>query len=63
MLLLNNKLKENDDDLASVKIYDSIVGTASGGTMLTVFNSLEKRIKYKSECGYDPLINNLEKSD
>jgi len=45
VLLLNNKIKEKGDILKEVIFYDKIRASASGGTMATLFNSLEKRIK------------------
>jgi len=62
VLLLNKKLKEKNDSLSEVTIFEKLNASASGGTYATIFNSIESRIKYKTKCIFDPLLLNNGKS-
>jgi|EP01049_Picozoa_sp_SAG25_P005685 short subunit dehydrogenase-like uncharacterized protein len=49
---------EHEEELVSVRCYDEIRGSASGGTIATIFASLSDRAKYRAvTCtGFDPLF-------
>jgi short subunit dehydrogenase-like uncharacterized protein len=59
-LLLAQKLREKGEDLAEIRFYDEVRGSASGGTLATVFNSLSHRAQYKADIGFDPLLRRLD---
>jgi len=67
--LAADKLKEKGDTLKKIEIFDEIKGGASGGTIETIFQSLEVSALYnarKANCGFDPLLkqhNTREKSE
>eukprot|EP00051_Salpingoeca_urceolata_P017594 m.241426 g.241426 ORF g.241426 m.241426 type:complete len:498 (+) comp18999_c0_seq3:1810-3303(+) len=48
--------EEKNEELASVSCYDEIRGSASGGTLETIFVSLEGRKPVKSSLGFDPML-------
>ena len=64
MLVLScaNQLKSKNEELREINIYDEARGSASGGTISTIFYSLENRVQYKSMLGFDPLLKSLSSS-
>lgn len=54
VLSLSNKLRASGENLVGVEIYDEMRGTASGGTLETLFHSLEHRVR--ASFPYDPLL-------
>eukprot|EP00461_Guttulinopsis_vulgaris_P000502 UN00502 len=51
--LLKSKYNE---EVKSITVYDNIVGSLSGGTLLTMLNSLSDRQKYVAKLGFDPVL-------
>jgi len=49
-------LRKKGETLEQIDFYDEINAGPSGGTMDTVFHSLGDRVKYTSQCGFDPLL-------
>lgn len=41
-----NELKKKNESLTEIKLYDEIVAAPSGGTLETLFHSLENRLVY-----------------
>lgn len=58
VLAMHEEVKKNDaeDRLETVNFFDDIYSNASGGTLDTVFHSLNGRTHYKSFLGFDPLL-------
>lgn len=59
-------LKKKGEVLTTINFYDEINSSPSGGTLATVFHSLNNRTHYKSMLGYDPILktrNDGSKSD
>jgi len=59
--MLANHFKQYDGDgdrevLTEVRFFDEQVGALSGGTMETIFESLENRVRYVAKLGFDPLL-------
>ncbi len=57
-----NQLKSKNEELTEINIYDEARGSASGGTINTIFYSLENRVQYSSKLGFDPLLKALSSS-
>jgi len=57
--------QENDEQLSSVEVFDEANAGPSGGTLATVFHTLEDRVRFEPLLGYDPMLKTLEgtKSD
>ena len=53
---LSQYMRSKDENLKEVRCYDEIKGSASGGTLETVFHSLENRSRRKPLFGFDPLM-------
>ncbi len=60
VLALSNEFKKRGDTLTTVNCYDEIRGSASGGTVATIFTALSNRRKYKAALGFDPLLRTSE---
>lgn len=57
------KLKADfGESLAQVRCYDEIRAEASGGTMATVFHSLEARTQVRTALGFDPFMAQADRS-
>jgi short subunit dehydrogenase-like uncharacterized protein len=54
---LATQLASSDEKLVKVNIYDEINSAPSGGTIETLFNSLETPHQHKSKNKWDPLLN------
>mmetsp|Transcript_14431 Transcript_14431/g.21686 ORF Transcript_14431/g.21686 Transcript_14431/m.21686 type:complete len:500 (+) Transcript_14431:98-1597(+) len=54
-----NALKKSGETLTEVKCFDEINAGPSGGTMETVFHSLDNREKVKTGLGFDPMLKTL----
>lgn len=50
------ELRKNGDSMANLSFYDEVVGSASGGTIATIFHSLSNRVQYDASLGFDPLL-------
>jgi hypothetical protein len=51
-----NELKKTGETLVEVKCFDEIRAEPSGGTLDTVFHSLQGRVQVKASLGFDPMI-------
>ena len=56
VLECSKKLRSVGDSILEINCYDELNGTASGGTLATIFHSLSNRVKYTSSLGFDPLL-------
>lgn len=50
------QLRRNGDQICEVNVYDEIRFEASGGTLETLFASIDNRTKLKTNLGFDPLV-------
>lgn len=50
------KMQQQEDTLSIVKLYNESETELSGGTLYTVFETIKKYTKKKSQLGYDPLM-------
>mmetsp|Transcript_13301 Transcript_13301/g.21775 ORF Transcript_13301/g.21775 Transcript_13301/m.21775 type:complete len:498 (-) Transcript_13301:1833-3326(-) len=57
--------EESGEELVKVDIYDEANSGPSGGTLATVFHSLEDRVRFKPMLGFDPMLKTVlgSKSD
>jgi hypothetical protein len=53
---LAQQLRAKGQNLKSARLYDSIRGTASGGTLETVFAAIESRGVKRTTLPFDPLL-------
>ena len=51
--------KESGEELVSVDLFDQANSGPSGGTLATVFHSLEDRVRFKPMLGFDPMLKTL----
>ena len=56
---------EGGEDLTTAEVFDEANSGPSGGTLATVFHSLEDRVRFKPLLGFDPMLKSLtgSKSD
>jgi short subunit dehydrogenase-like uncharacterized protein len=52
--------KESDEELTKVEIFDEANSGPSGGTLATVFHSLEDRVRFIPMLGYDPMLKTVQ---
>lgn len=51
--------KESGEELVKVELFDEANSGPSGGTLATVFHSLEDRVRFKPMLGFDPMLKTL----
>ena len=56
VLACHKFMKEKGEVLTEVNVFDEFRGSVSGGTIATIFHSLEDRVVYKATLGFDPLL-------
>jgi short subunit dehydrogenase-like uncharacterized protein len=57
IMKIANQLKSKyGESLVDIKCWDEICGSASGGTLETIFESLNNRVKVKTQLAFDPLV-------
>ena len=63
-LMIADKLKENKEKLKKVQFFDEMYGSASGGTLETVFESINavQSGHKKNSLGFDPMLKNNGKN-
>jgi len=59
-MVISDKFKEKDFEIESINFYDEFNGSASGGTIETISNSLNMKSidKYQAKVKFDPLLMN-----
>ena len=53
---VGTQLKEKGEELKEVRFYDEIRSSPSGGTLDTIYHSLQDRVKVQSNLKFDPLL-------